>query len=1172
MGVKFENIKFPLMNDGVTPVPGIVGYEIMRGTRNGNKTILAKGLVNNMRRYTLPNTITSANPNGTPAYYPNYPYNDLGDDPFLSDNEVKNQGCPIFNTGSGGNNGPSTSGYTPVTVANTSNTLLTFHSPDTNFKDPYLAAGELKIHGEMNGNVIGQFQKSEKHPKHKLVSNFAFLISAIQGLGIAMLAVNGKRNSNYTMPTGGLPFIAGTPGVTSFSDPLSIASQVLFDGSNLFWSIFQEAFISNASPLTIPAYLAGASSSTAYSIQDIFQFINTASMSAAAGAPKYTRSVQQEDGPSKVIGTILQGIGGAPLFFNYWSQGTDSTLDLIKALISYKDYALRYQSHCFYSNYVPPQTSTTRFKVDNQLYIGPQVTNFDGNTRINNLYRAKTVGIKTVGAIPDPSIVDRTRFLVTECNDLLEADPTQQNTTPVPRDPTKFEVTSTSSFNITGGMQVASSNYASLKQRIRNQYGQLTGIISIPASYCSFPAPAASPLGATTSSDVVFGGDTYVGRYTEKNTFFYFSNWLYGEPDGTQFDYTRNELVAWPRFYANFNQFETGDFMSSLGTLISSPAQGFSNIILPHTFYHLDGDQCPNLAIGVGFINQLRFAVKNAWFYLFNSGVKDFYVESDYNVDLRDWGETIEQQHYDPFRFTALQPMFNTEIIKTGNYYKYDDSLSISKIFLNYVSWATSQKYSYDPYLAETCYIYRDSRVIYSLPLQYENLHDNWRDFLANNYYDFDAVVTNVKNINKSGTMFFFDSQSPVMFQGLDQLQTGTGTALTIGDGLLFSQPQQAIVNADRPYEYASCQDRLSVINTPIGPYWMSQNQGKIFSYSGGLTEVSMQDLKWWLIMYLPYKLTETYPTFELTDNPVIGIGCQSMFDNQNGLIYFTKKDYVVKTNLPTGTTLDYVTSNIFNVVNNGQVSFQVLLGDERFFEDASWTISYDPKTKNWISYHDWHPSLMMPGKNTFLTVKDSGIWIHNSVTANTYCNFYGKDYPFEVEYMVDTVQTVNTVRSIEYQLECFKYAPNNYDRFHVLDFNFDQAVVYNTEQVSGMLNLNLAPKNNPMEMIKYPVIHVNMIDILYSKVENKYRFNQFWDITDNRGEYNPNAQRMIWNTSANGYNRTLNNNNLNYNKPSFQRKKFRHYTNTVFLRKKVCGDRKMLVILTNNKQLYSPR
>ena len=1168
MGVKFENIKYPLMNDGVTAIPGVVGYEILRGTRNGNKTILAKGLISNMRTYDIPNS----NINGL---YPNYPYNDLYDDPFLSTSEVTPQVCSPFN----GTNSPSTN-YNAVGYGNTSKQYLTFHSPDTNFKDPYLSSSELKLHGEMNGGVIGQFQKSEEHPKHKLITNFTFVISAIAGLGIAAIAMNGKRNAKYTMPTGSNPSVVGTG---SISSPLDIGFMGVYSFVNTLLTPINEALFSTGALL--PLYLSGQSTSGPagpYTAQDLLYTIINGIATLSPSIPKYVRNVEQDDGPLKAMGTGMGFAGNVPLFLNYWTQGTDSTLELIRTFVSYKDYALRYQSHCYYDSYLPPAPSSQiRYSIENSLYIGPQVTNFDLTSRVNNLYRAKTVGIKLEinpsqsGLAQDPTLVERTRILATQCSDLLEVDPTiSGNSTPVPRDPTKIEIGLQNSYTNLGSggtPQRASSFYGSLKQRIRNQYGQITGVIIVPASYCSFPAPARNPLGSTTSSDVVFGGDTYIGRYTEKNTFYYFFNWLYGQPDGAQFDYTRNQMVAWPRFWGNFNQFETGDFMSSLGPALTSAS--FSNLVLPSSFYSLDGDSCPPLPFSVSSaFSNFRLSIKNAWFYLFNSGVKDFYVESDYNIDLRDWGETIEQQHYDPYRFTDLKSMFSTDVIKAGNYYKYDDSLSISKIFLNYVSWATTQRYNYDPFLAETCYVYKDSRVIYSLPVQYENLHDYWRDFLPNNYYDFDSIVTNVKNINKSGAMFFFDSQSPIMFQGLDQLQTGTGTALTIGDGQLFSQPQQAIVNADRPYEYASCQDRLSVINTPIGPYWMSQNQGKIFSYSGGLTEISMQDLKWWLIMYLPYKLTETYPNFELTDNPVIGIGCQSMFDNQNGLIYFTKKDYVVKTDLPAGTTLDYVTSNIFNVLNNDRVSFQVLLGDERFFEDASWTISYDPKTKNWISYHDWHPSLMMPGKNTFLTVKDSGIWIHNSVTANTYCNFYGKDYPFEVEYMVDTVQTINTVRSIEYQLECFKYGANNYDRFHVLDFNFDQAVVYNTEQVSGMLNLNLAPKNKPMEMIKYPIIHLNMIDILYSKVENKYRFNQFWDITDNRGEYNPNAQRMIWNTGANGYNRTLNPNNLNYNKPSFQRKKFRHYTNTVFLRKKVCGDRKMLVILTNNKELYSPR
>ncbi len=588
-----------------------------------------------------------------------------------------------------------------------------------------------------------------------------------------------------------------------------------------------------------------------------------------------------------------------------------------------------------------------------------------------------------------------------------------------------------------------------------------------------------------------------------------------------------------------------------------------SGWILPNTFYNLDGLVCePGFA---GLFQNVRFSIRDAYFYLFNSGVKDFYVESEINVDLRDWGLTDTEQFYDPYRFTDTKAIFDTAIIKAGNFYKYDQSLSVSKLFINYVSWAASQNREYDPFIAETCFTYSPNKVIYSLPAQFEGKRDNWMIFLANNYHNFLSKVTSIKSVNKSGALIFFENLSPVEFQGIDQLQTTGGTKLTIGDGGLFSQPLQNVVNADRPYEYGSCQDRLSAINTPMGMFWISQNQGKIFNLQGNLEEISMQDLKWWFLQYLPYKLTQIFPNFSLTDNPVAGIGCQSIFDNENQLVYFTKRDFTVRTDITDVVT--YVKDDQFLV--NGLLS--ITLGDPNYFEDASWTVSYDPKTKGWISFHDWHPNLLMPGKNTFMSILDNGIWIHNQ-RCDLYCNYYGIDYPFEVEYMVNTIQTVNTLRSIEYIMEVYKYAPNCYDRFHVLDFNFDEAVIYNTEQVSGLLKLNLEPKNQPIQMLQFPVVNFSSIDIIFSKVENKYRFNQFWDITDDRGEYNPAAQRVIWNTGTNGYIRVLNPNNLNYAKDPFQRKKFRHYTCSVFLRRKVSGDRKMLVMLTNNKDLMSPR
>jgi hypothetical protein len=574
-------------------------------------------------------------------------------------------------------------------------------------------------------------------------------------------------------------------------------------------------------------------------------------------------------------------------------------------------------------------------------------------------------------------------------------------------------------------------------------------------------------------------------------------------------------------------------------------------------------------------LSNFKLTKKDYYFYLFQSGVRDFFVESEINVDLRDWGNNIVERHYDPYRFTNLKELFATDIIKSGNYFKYDISLSASRIYNNMISWGNMQARFYNPYSAETCYTYYPNRIIYSLPQQDEAVKDYWRVYLPNNYKDFSARVTAVKQINKNGALILFESQSPVQFLGVDTLETGAGTKLSIGDGGLFSQPLQTLTNADLEFQHGSCQNRLCITNTPSGVYYLSQAQGKVFAVTGnGLEEISAAGMRWWFNRYLPYQLTIDFPTYHLTDNPVIGIGCQSVFDNSNQILYFSKRDFRTRRDITNVITyapqLGYNTFLVDGVL-------EIQLGDPNYFEDTSWTISYDPKNQMWISFHDWIPELALSNKNYFYTTKTNidgtcGIWEHTNRT-DLFANYYGYDKPFEVEYIAATGQTVDVLRSVEYDLECYTYDIDGIDAYHVLDFNFDHAVVHNTEQVSGVLNLNLNPKKNPVIGLQYPKINPTSIDILYDKVEQKYRFNQFWDVTRDRGEYTyPNVQQPIWNTELNGFKRQLNINNLNYEKPSFERKKFRHYTSHVLLYRNISGPVKMLFKLTNNKNLYSPR
>jgi len=76
-----------------------------------------------------------------------------------------------------------------------------------------------------------------------------------------------------------------------------------------------------------------------------------------------------------------------------------------------------------------------------------------------------------------------------------------------------------------------------------------------------------------TSTPVFFGGDTYVNRYTEKNTMFFFYDWLYDQPDGFEYNYYKRQMIGAPRFWANSQKYD----INNLGELFNIEA--ISNLI-----------------------------------------------------------------------------------------------------------------------------------------------------------------------------------------------------------------------------------------------------------------------------------------------------------------------------------------------------------------------------------------------------------------------------------------------------------------------------------------------------------------------------------------------------------------------------------------------------------------
>ena len=1157
MGVQFSNIKPPVYRDEngtIKVIPGIVGYEILRSSRQGNKSVIAKGIINNMRKYP-----SALNPDEN-VLYQNFPYNPVKDrfdgavDPTLATEAINGAGSN-YNS------------HKVTSADNVARDFFTFHSPDTSFYRPYLLSKELRLYTELGAtnNVSGNFEPVPGHPKQKLLTDLAFIVSTIIGLAEAAYALAGKKT--YTSEGARTLNI----GLGSLSTPVGGVTIAPLDGVPL-------------PPLsTVPAFAAVESTQiSANFLAELFggNFVNAVTgvvdpttvhhatqvgLGLFPGTIGATRNLIHEQSGFDNLPKFVRIAGGAISFLSLTGTAMSNNIDLLYALVKYQQYAVRYISHgTLHKDSVGNIGIGNKRKfIRNEAYLSNNFDTFQ-NTRINNVYRSSTVVLNitnnsaaTTGAISDPSLLD------TSVNSISE----NGGQGPTFAQPFK-------QFNST-----ASCYYTGLKTRFRNQYGQLdtviqqtTGCPVIVNGNDAIPQTAIEAQAGLTqfntlyTSPIIFGGDTYIGRYTEKNTFFYFNEWQYNEPDGTEFDYTQHYLGLYPRYWADFTKYDTEGFLVSVVTNVAQPSQWGvpSNLNNLDTDTNSDATGLDALVENLSNLN-LRFGKRNAYFYIFQSGVRDFYVESEINVDQRDWGETDDQKFY-PI-ISSLTQLFDTRIIKSGNYFKINPSLSISRLFTNVTTWGSMQSRYYNPTVSNLCYQYLTNRLIYSLPANTEQLKDYWRVFLPNNYKDFISPVTAVRPIGKSGALILFQHDSPVMFQGTETLETNIGTKLTIGDGQLFNQPLQSIVNTDEAYEYGSCQDKFSVVNTPVGVYYICQNQGKIFSLGQTLEEISAIGKRWWFSKFLPMRLLVDFPDFELTDNPVVGIGCQTAYDNDFQLLYFCKKDYELRKDLPSGTKLTYQGGRSF-LVNNG---VKVVLGDPRYFNDVSWTISFDPKTKAWISYHDWHPDLTIPSKLNFISTKGSGMWRHNDNTA-LYCNYYGVDYPFQIEYVQDTGQTVETLKSIEYIMEAYIYDLDGIDRFQVLDYNFDELIIYNTEQVSGLLRMNKAPKIDPFARLNYPQINPTSIDILYEKQEQKIRVNQFWDITDDRGEYNVNVQRPIWLTAWDGYKRELNPANLNYNKSVFERKKFRHYFVNVLLTRSVSNNVKMLMKIANDKNLKSPR
>jgi hypothetical protein len=180
-----------------------------------------------------------------------------------------------------------------------------------------------------------------------------------------------------------------------------------------------------------------------------------------------------------------------------------------------------------------------------------------------------------------------------------------------------------------------------------------------------------------------------------------------------------------------------------------------------------------------------------------------------------------------------------------------------------------------------------------------------------------------------------------------------------------------------------------------------------------------------------------------------------------------------------------------------------VELGDPTYFRECSWTVAYSPVTEGWVSYYSFKPNYYIGYHNYFQTginySSDStelGLWSHLPFVSS-YQVFYGKLYPWTIDYSLQTKYTGSVLNGISYYLDARKYY-SEWDYTDGFGIGFNKAIVYNNTQNSGQLNLVFQQNNNLRQQIDYPQYNPTSVSILQSEIDGKFSFNYLYNLIKN--------------------------------------------------------------------------
>lgn len=357
---------------------------------------------------------------------------------------------------------------------------------------------------------------------------------------------------------------------------------------------------------------------------------------------------------------------------------------------------------------------------------------------------------------------------------------------------------------------------------------------------------------------------------------------------------------------------------------------------------------------------------------------------------------------------------------------------------------------NYNTCKCDNCDYQTTQEVYYSEKQVLTSQIDAYRNFKSNNFRFIPAHAGYLKKLFvESGRFYAHCTDGIWLIKYSNALIPSTAGNLVVGKGDLLTDPELIMEFSEEGY--AGLQDTNAAISTNTGYYWPDAEGNCIYRlYGGQIERISDYGVKNWFKRGIKFCNPQ-----ECRDEKVRGVYYSLGYDHRHNRLLFTKKD-----------------------------------GDTC----SSWTMSYDPEGKRWISFHSYLPMMYMWDRNHVFSVKPGTgeVWIHDNNHKN-YQTYYGSYQPFIIDFPAkmpsgEAWKYYNTLLDTEAQM------PSDNDYLLERHKTFTHVALWSGTQSTGLRKLSPRTDRPDEEndLIKQIRDKAEVIDAVY--YNSQWRIHELYD------------------------------------------------------------------------------